>query len=66
MDDKCRYCGTIHGPTCPTIKAIEYYENGIVKRVEFKTNADYMPQTVCRPYQVTWPLLASTMQGEVS
>jgi len=24
-----------HGPTCPRVKAIEYYPDGSVKRVEF-------------------------------
>ena len=32
---KCQYCGMIHGPMCPRIAAIEYHENGQVKRVEF-------------------------------
>ncbi len=30
----CPYCGLIHTGTCPRIKSIEYYPNGIVKRVE--------------------------------
>ncbi len=37
----CRWCGVIHGPTCPTVKAIEFFPDGSVKRVEFKTAADY-------------------------
>lgn len=41
---KCRYCGMMHGPTCWMLKAIEYHEDGSIKRVEFKTAADY-PQT---------------------
>ena len=40
---KCRHCGGYHGVQCPAIKAIEYYEDGVtVKRVEFKTAADYV------------------------
>jgi hypothetical protein len=32
----------IHGPMCPIVKSIEYFEDGItVKRVEFTTAADY-------------------------
>lgn len=33
----CGYCGLIHlgGGRCPSVKAIEYYPNGTVKRVEF-------------------------------
>ena len=33
---KCRWCGMIHGPMCPSVKAIEYHADGVtVKRVEF-------------------------------
>lgn len=39
---KCIYCGALpHQGVCPTMKAIEYHENGTVKRVEFKAAADY-------------------------
>lgn len=32
----CAYCGKDHEPEqCPRIKAIEYYEDGQIKRVEF-------------------------------
>ena len=31
----CAYCGMIHTGVCPRVKAIEYYPDGIVKRVEF-------------------------------
>ena len=31
----CPYCGMGHGGTCPRVKAIDYHENGTVKRVEF-------------------------------
>lgn len=32
----CEHCGVGHIGTCPRIKAIEYYENGSVKRVELR------------------------------
>lgn len=35
---KCPHCGYIHTPDgglCPRVKAIEYYPDGSVKRVEF-------------------------------
>lgn len=32
---QCGWCGMIHGPACPRVKAIEYYADGRVKRVEF-------------------------------
>jgi len=31
----CGHCGYGHSGTCPRIKAIEYYANGTVKRVEY-------------------------------
>jgi hypothetical protein len=31
----CAHCGLHHGPVCPRIKAIEYYPDGSVKRVEY-------------------------------
>jgi hypothetical protein len=31
----CTHCGKIHAGRCPLVKAIEYHENGIVKRVEY-------------------------------
>lgn len=31
----CPHCGTIHLTTCPKIKAIEYYQDGSTKRIEF-------------------------------
>jgi len=36
----CPYCGMIHAGACPRVKAIEYFENGMVKRVEFKDDGD--------------------------
>lgn len=38
----CRWCGMLHGAGCPSVKAIEFYADGItIKRVEFKTANDY-------------------------
>lgn len=36
----CGYCGCLHDGTRPKVKAIEYYPNGTVKRVEFKGDDD--------------------------
>ncbi len=33
----------MHGRICPFIKAIEYHENGTVKRVEYHPLPTYMP-----------------------
>lgn len=45
----CWWCGTIHGVTCPRVKALEYHPDGRVKRVEFFTPEDY-PLSVFIPY----------------
>ncbi len=47
---KCRWCGyEEHGGICPTIKAIEFFDDGVtVKRVEFKTASDYVTSS--------WPI----------
>jgi hypothetical protein len=43
--ETCPYCGAPHKfEMCPKLKAIEYFEDGGVKRVEFKTAADFGPQ----------------------
>jgi len=43
----CRWCGLMHGEAkCYLVKAIEYYQDGTVKRVEFLTGADYMPPPI--------------------
>jgi len=31
----CGHCGSWHGPACPRVKAIEYYPDGTIKRVEY-------------------------------
>ncbi len=43
MSDNCKFCGVVHGVQCPAVKAIEYYENGAIKRVEYKTAPDFPP-----------------------
>lgn len=34
--NQCTHCGCYHAGPCPRIKAIEYHENGMVKRVEYR------------------------------
>ena len=62
MTSKCGWCAGLHeGTVCPMVKAIEYHENGTLKRVEFKTPADYAPMQPqpyyqpYQPYQPSWP-----------
>ena len=51
----CRWCGHLHETVhadgtrvempCPTVKALEFFEDGVtVKRVEFRTAQDYVQQ----------------------
>jgi DNA-binding CsgD family transcriptional regulator len=35
MTNTCPHCGLIHATTCPRIKAIDYREDGSIKRIEF-------------------------------
>lgn len=35
MADKCAHCGKYHESPCPRVKAVEYYPDGTVKRVEY-------------------------------
>lgn len=42
----CRWCGMIHGPKCPSVKAMEFHLDGTVKRVEFYSPVDYPPMQI--------------------
>lgn len=56
VNPKCAYCGQMpHPGVCPTVKAIEYYADGTVKRVEFKTAADYSQSYSTAPGQWARP-----------
>ena len=47
----CQYCGQAHHPeACPRVKSIEYYDNGIVKRVELHP---YFPPPIITNVTVT-------------
>ena len=53
---KCQWCGTDHGPRCPIIKSIEFYQDGTVRKVEFVTVADHLaPLAPAVPN--TWPAI---------
>lgn len=53
----CEWCGATHQTKCPLVKAIEYHEDGRVKRVEFMTVADYT--TPAAPCSVPYPIIGS-------
>lgn len=62
---QCRWCGMVHGPLCPVVKAIEYQSDGItVKRVEFKTAADYGQQVnIPSVWPHQWPQAPTHVRG---
>ena len=39
----CGHCGAVHMGTCPRIKAIEYFECGTVRRIEYHAPAPLTP-----------------------
>ncbi len=43
----CQWCGSWHSGKCPLVKAIDYYPDGTVKRVEFHDTRASAPE---------WPL----------
>lgn len=53
----CPRCGGVHVfQQCPQVRAIEYYPDGSIKRVEFLAPGDYLPPSRPdwpRPYDVT-------------
>lgn len=52
-DTNCQYCGMGHTGKCPMISAIEYHEDGSVKRVEFYAPQPTQQIPVLGP--TTWP-----------
>lgn len=36
VKSECRWCGLTHSGRCPLVEALEYYEDGKLKRVEFQ------------------------------
>lgn len=39
--NRCQWCNMFHQSVCPKVKAIEYRDDGRVKRVEFFAPIDY-------------------------
>lgn len=42
----CPHCGMYHQATCPRVKAIEYHNDGTVKRIEFHTPEYGFPSVI--------------------
>ncbi len=58
LTEKCEHCGskTPHEGKCPSVKAIEYFPNGKVKRVEYMTAADYCLPVAHGTTYIGWPV----------
>jgi hypothetical protein len=41
---QCPHCASYHSGRCPVVKAIEYFNDGRVKRVEYHDPMQYSPQ----------------------
>lgn len=41
----CPYCCNLHQGKCPLVSEIEYYENGLTKRVKFFESVPRGPHT---------------------
>lgn len=46
LQSACPHCGSLHQTTCPRISAIEYHNDGTVKRVEFHAPQPFNINTV--------------------
>lgn len=50
MNEQCHHCGQWHTGACPRVKSIEYYQNGMIKRVEYfdalETLHDIFPKPI--------------------
>lgn len=53
MTSLCIYCGLIHVPNaiCPRIKAVEYYNDGTIKKVEL--HDQQQPDNKCNKFWKT-------------
>lgn len=52
---QCGHCGAYHTGQCPRIKAIEYYGNGQIKRVEYHDpNPAPLPSAVPPWWPMPW------------
>lgn len=47
--EACRYCGSLHVGMCPKVSAIDYYEDGSIKRVEFHAVQNASDATISPP-----------------
>jgi hypothetical protein len=54
----CRWCGMIHGPRCQNVKAMEFHEDGTLRRVEFFAPNDWLapPPPVTKGWRVQFAL----------
>ncbi len=52
----CVHCGMWHTGVCPRIKSIEYYPNGMIKKIIYvNLNLDFdEPESIPEDYEIGW------------
>ena len=48
----CPHCGGMHSMPCPAVRAIEYFPNGTIKRVEYRHGYQPMQPIIQTPHVV--------------
>jgi hypothetical protein len=61
MKKPCEHCGLVHEFTCSLIRAIEYYQDGKVKRIEF-----HEPKAVSLPSLPLYHGLQPVPKGRIA
>lgn len=58
---ECVHCAGWHGGVCPNIKAIEYYPDGSVRKVEYHDHSQPLPATTpqCQEEEFDWAWVVS-------
>lgn len=63
----CEHCGAHHAGRCHRIKAIDYYPNGTMKRVEYVDNpAPTYPNEPFAPWWVVPPWTLGTSMSDTA
>ena len=60
----CRWCGMMHGPQCPSVRAIDFGSDGVtVKRVEFHAPQPVQLSPWPHPWQPQPPVVFTSLPG---
>lgn len=41
---QCQHCGCVHGAVCPSVRSVEYWPDGRIKKVEYERGQGIEPQ----------------------